>query len=315
MSKEFERFHVVDQRGRELTRLNTDVMFYINVPLREIRDEVLGIMERFYQLCPREALGWYATETMKQFKPTTSRSFTLPKVWWKDGSPRKNLRELMLKGGAAHDSVGTCGIYLRSAEREDSIFKLKSNYLRFMIPADFMETGSQAFVDFVIAVSNRIPFVSGHGGFVIECNQYFPEDAQGVAYPLAMRYQAVDIATMSRGPWAVRGERIKNVGWLTLIGSELLEKVGGGKALQHKASDRLSLVETAHGVLIQAGQKPVLGDVNRREDLSAFVDAYRLVEPLHNGIKELFAPFKLPGDADEVDATQRWLIRFRKKGA
>ncbi|MEK6774975.1 MAG: type VI immunity family protein [Bdellovibrionota bacterium] len=314
MSKEFERFHIVDQRGRELTRLNADVMLYINVPLREIRDEVIDIMELFYQLCPREAIGWYATETMKQFKPTTSRSFTLPAVWWKDGCARKNLRELMLKGGEAHDSVGTCGIYLSSAEREHIIFKLSSNYLRFMVPADFMETGSQTFVDFVITVCNRIPFVSGHGGFVIECNQYFAEDAQGAAFPLAMRYQAVDIATRSRGPGAVQGERIKNVGWLTLIGSELLEKIGGLNPLQRNASDRLSLVQTAHGVLIRAGQKPILGDVNRREDLSAFVDAYRLVEPLHNGIKELFAPFKLAGDADEVDATQRWLFRFLKKG-
>jgi Protein of unknown function (DUF3396) len=315
MSKEFERFHIVDQRGRELTRLNADIMLYINVPLRELLDEVINAMELFYKLCPRETIGWYATETMKQFKPTTNRSFTLPKVWWKDGSPRKVLRQLMLKGGEAHDSAGTCGIYLSSAEREHSIFELSSNYLRFMVPADFMEHGTQTFVDFVIALCNRIPFVSGHGGFVIECNQYFPEDAQGVAYPLAMRYQAVDIATMSRGPWAVRGERIKNVGWLMLIGSELLQKVGGRKALQHEASERLSLLETAHGVLIKAGQKPILGDVNRREDLSAFVDAYRLVEPLHSGIGELFAPFKLPGDADEVDATQRWLFRFRKKGA
>jgi len=315
MSKEFERFHTVDQRGRELTRLNADVMFYIDRPLREIRDDVLEVMEHFYELIPREEIGWYATEAMKQFQPTTGRSFTLPKVWWKDGAPRKKLRELMLKGGKAHDSVGTCGIYLSSAEPEHPIFKLSSNYLRFMVPADFMETRSQEFVDFVLAVSNQIPFVSGHGGFVIECNQYFEEDAQGAAFPSAMRYQAVDIATMSRGPGVARGEKIKNVGWLTLIGSELLEKVGGLKALQHKATDRLSLVKTSHGVLIRVGPKPILGDVNRHEDLSAFVEAYRLVESLHTGIGELFAAFELAGKADEVDATQRWLFRFRKNGS
>jgi len=313
MSKEFDRFIVIDQRGRELTRLNGDVMLYINVPLREIRDEVNEIMEQFFQLFPRDDIGWYATETMKQFKPATSRSFSLPSVWWKDGAPIKDLREVMLKGGKTHDSVATCGIYLRGAERENRIFKRNSNYLRFMVPAEFMAANYQAFFNFVIAAANLIPFVSGHGGFVIECNQYFAEDAQGAAFPFAMRYQGVDIATMSRGPWAVRGERIKNVGWLTLIGSQLLEKVGGFKGLQHKASDRLNIIETVHGVVIRAGERPILGEVNRSEDLGALIDAYLLVEPLQHGIEELFAPFELQGDRDEVDATQRWLFRFRRK--
>jgi len=313
MSKEFERFHIIDQHGRELTRLVGDVMIYMNVPLSEFRDEVVEIMENFYRLCPREHIGWYATETMKQFKPTTKQSFTVPMVWWKEGAPKKKLRELMLKGGQAHNSAATCGIYLSSAERENRLFSKSSNYIRFIVPAEFMETRYQEFADFVESVCNRIPYSSGHGGFVIECNQYYANDAQGAAYPLAMRYQAVDIATMSRGPWAVRGERIKNVGWLTLIGSELLEKVGGLQALREQASDRLNVIGTAHGALIRAGEKPILGDVNRQESLSGLLDAYRLVEPLHAGIDTLFSPFEIAGNVDEVVATRRWLFRFAQR--
>ena len=68
MSKEFERFYIIDQRGRELTRLNADIMLYINVPLREILDEIISVTELFYKICPRETFSWYATETMKQFR-------------------------------------------------------------------------------------------------------------------------------------------------------------------------------------------------------------------------------------------------------
>ena len=314
MSKEFGRFHIIDERGRELARLNADVMFYLDIPLREIRDEVIQVMENFFQLCPKEEIHWYLTETMKQFKPVTQRSFMLPKVWWQDGAPRKALRELFLKGGEVHDSVATCGIDLRSAEREKTTFELSSNYIRFIVPAVYMETKRQAFLDFVLDASEKLPFVSGHGGYVLECNEYFAEDAQGAAYPLAMRFQGVDISTRSRGPWAVRAERIKNVAWLTLIGSKLLNRIGGLHALKQKAGTPLIVTETAYGVVMQAGEKPILGDVNRVEDMSAFIDAYRLVEPLHVGIEDLFAPFKIKGATDEIDATKRWLFRFARKG-
>lgn len=313
MTNKLESFHIVDQRGRELNRLNVDVMFYINVPLREILDEVIQVMESFFQILPKEETSWYLTETMKQFKPVTKRSFTLPKVWWQEGAPRKTLRQLKLKGGEMHDSVATCGINLSSAERDRPSFDHRSNYIRFIIPPEYMETKYQEFVDFVTTACNTLPFTSGHGGYVIECNEYFSRDAESMAYPIAMRHQGVDISTMSRGPWAVRAERIKNIGWLTLIGSNLLEKIGGIKHLQDTASTRLILMDTAHGVVIQAGEKPILGDVNRLEDMGALIDAYNLVGSLQAGIEDLFAPFRLEGNADEVDATQRWLFRFAQK--
>jgi TseV toxin immunity protein TsiV len=312
MNEDSERFHIVDDRGRELTRLNVDLMMYYDTPLSEYRDRVIDIMEAFYRLCPKEKLAWYATETMTQFKPATKRSYALPSVWWKDGNPRAPLRELKLKGGASHDSVATCGIYLSSAERTHRIFPLSANYLRFTLPAEFVETEYERLVDFAVFMGGQIPFVSGHGGHVIEINPYFTNDAETAAYRIGMRFQAVDIATMNHGPWAVRGERIKNVGWLTLIGEKLLSTIGGFESVKAKASNRLSVMRAAHGAVIRAGEKPILGDVNRREDLRAYIDAYRLVEPLQAGVEMLFPPFDLPGDTDGIVATARWLFRFRK---
>lgn len=313
MKQDLDRFHIVDAKGRELTRLAADVMLYLDYPLGERRDDVLAILEAFYQLCPKDAMAWYASETMTQFKPATSRAHMLPATWWKNGAPQKPLRELQLKCGANHDSVATCGIYLRSAERSNRSFRSMSNYVRFIVETTFVETSYQRFVDFVHLACDRLPFVSGHGGYVIECNQYHPNEAQAAAYPLAMRFQGVDIATMSRGPWAVRHERVKNAAWLTLVGAGLLEKIGGIKGVEAKATDRLAVLSTRHGVVIRAGERPILGDVNRREDLQAYIDAYRLVEPLQAGIETLFAPFDLPGKVDATAATERWLVRFAKK--
>lgn len=315
MLQDLERFHIVDENGRELTWLAADLMVYADYPLHERRDDVLAVIDRFYELQPKDAIGWYATETMTQFKPVTARSYTLPATWWKNGAPQKPLRELQLKGGDTHESVARCGISLRSADRSNRSLRSMANYLRFILPAAVVAQSPQRLVDFARLVCDRIPFVSGHGGYVIECNQYRPNQAQAAAYPLAMRFQGVDIATMSRGPWAVRNERIKNAGWLTLVGAGLLERVGGVEALQTKATNRVTVLPARHGVVIRAADKPMLGDVNRQEDLRAYVDAYRLVAPLHAGIETLFSPFDLPGKVDAAAATQRWLFRFAGKDA
>ncbi len=240
-------------------------MLYLNVPLSELRDDVMAAIDDFFQLVPREAVKWYATETMRQFKLATKRSFNLPATWWKDGARRIELRELQLKGATAHDAVPTCGLALSSAEREHSIFELSSNYIRFIVPPELLEKETERFLQFVIETSNRLPFVSGHGGYVIETNPYYPEQAQAAAYPLAMRYQAIDIATMSRGPWAVRGERIKNIGWLTLIGSELLNRLGCLETLNSRVSSPLELIPSKYGAILRAGEKPILGDINSGE--------------------------------------------------
>ncbi len=313
MNGGFEVFQVVGDRGRQLTRLNADVVFYFDPPLSAFTDSVVAAMKTFYELWPQKQLAWYATETMKQFRPATRQSYTLPSVWWQDAAPQKPLRELFLKGGDAHESTATSGVFLSSAEPTNRISKKQANYLRFIVPAQFFAAEYRRFEEFVLSLCGRLPFVSGHGGYVIETNMYYAEQAQGAAYPLAMRYHAVDIATLSRAPWAVRGERIKNVAWLTLVGTELLDKLGGFGALKAGATERLKLTETPNGAVIRAGDAPILGDVNRRESLMAYVDAYRLVKPLHEGIATLFAPFSLPGDQDEVAATERWLFRFAQK--
>ena len=313
MTIDLEQFHIVDGRGRELTRLNGDVMVYVDAPLREFRDALLACMERFFDICPRSALGWYATETMTQFKPVTSRTFAMPGTWWKDGAPRKPLRQLTLKGGDDHASVPTCGVYLSSAEREDRNFRRFSNYVRFVAPAAVVASKPQVWLEFATWLGNQIPFVSGHAGYVLEANPYHVRDSEAAAFPLAMRHQAVDIATMARGPWSVRRDRIKNVGWLTLIGAPLLERLGGVEELRRRAGDGLRVVELAHGVLLQAGERPILGDVNRGESLAALVAAYAAVQPLHAGIEDLFAPFSLAHDTDEEAATRRWLFRFRRE--
>jgi Protein of unknown function (DUF3396) len=306
-----DRFLVTDDQGRELTRLVADVTIYCDIPLRERRDEVLKVLDSYFDIVPKERFRWYLTETMGQFKPATRHTFSIPAIWWKNGARRKDLRELTIKSGAAHTSTATSSVTLRSAEPEARLFQKKANYLRFSFPPGSTANDHEQLLEFTISLASRIPFISGHAGFAIECNPYYQNEAETAAWALAMRYHAVDIATLSRSAWAVRGGRIKTVSWLTLVGSELLEKVGGVESLRRQASPLVGVIETAFGVVIRAGEKPILGDVNRREHLGAYVEVYRLLDKLHDGIESHFAAFSVPG-SDDDEATRRWLTRFAR---
>lgn len=308
MSKVYDEFSYVDQRGRELTRLTADLVLYIDAPLRELRHQIESVLPRFHSLCPADSLRWYATESMSRFRPATPRSLSLANIWESPSRP-DGFRELMLTGGDTPDTVPACGLTLSSAERGDDIFTLSANYLRFVVAAETLVARQMDFERFVVAASRAIPHTSGHAGYVVECNLYHQDEAESIAFELAQRHPAIDIATRTRGPWAVRNERIKNVAWFTMVGAPLLARIGGASALQRPAGDALSSLPTAHGLILRAGEQPTLCGQNDPR-LAPYVEAYSLLRPLHEGIDELFAPFSLDDGRDEVAATRQWLHRF-----
>lgn len=110
--------------------------------------------------------------------------------------------------------------------------------------------------------------------------------------------------------WAARGERgLANIGWLTFLGDGLIEELGG-------LDDLTTAVETAglglrrygKGVALQAGPVPELGNVNRKQTLSAYAAVGQIVE-------SIFAPTDVLEEIDlkgydDDDEMLEWLRRF-----
>lgn len=118
------------------------------------------------------------------------------------------------------------------------------------------------------------------------------------------------LATGDLMAWGVGVERgIANIGWLTFVGDALVDALGGRPELAKRlAGTGVTLRSYAHGVALQAGPVPELGDVNRKREL-----------PLHRVVGRVLEPVFVDDDRLQlVDVTglrnldQRtaWLRRF-----
>jgi hypothetical protein len=125
-------------------------------------------------------------------------------------------------------------------------------------------------------------------------------DASELIGPLLKRHPGLSIGN----PFELCDQPLPPVNWLTLIGPELLKKLGGlAKVSKDLADEEISVVSMGGGICIKAGAAPQLGDVNRRDTLplyrkvGAYLKSYR-------GNQEM----ELTGlDEEESEA---WLARF-----
>jgi hypothetical protein len=94
------------------------------------------------------------------------------------------------------------------------------------------------------------------------------------------------------------------VNWLTLLGPEVVEKLGGITRVRKDLKDKAISVEPmGAGICIRAGDAPEIGDRNRGDDLPL----YRKVGTY---LKDYRGKEYLELDGLEIDESEAWLARF-----
>lgn len=301
-------------KDRELTALTIDLAIYLDHSLAPHGDALIKALDAFLALVPRETLTWYRTDTMTRGKPCTARSLAIPKTWFRPGSAPKLHHFLEVHDGPAYASVPRSGFRLSSYELEAGAQRpWEPSRVRFMFPAATFHANPAPVLQLAQQLADDFPIVSGHGGYCIERNDaYYSEASMMAAYPLAMRFQGADL------DYRLSDEEftfLKTVNWLTLVGNPLLERIGGPDALAERLKDSGVQVHRAKlGLILQAGERPALGDVNRGEWLPAYRAVYR-------ALSDLFAPaftpafhLTIPGDGHaNEEKTEAWYRRFERE--
>ncbi len=72
---------------------------------------------------------------------------------------------------------------------------------------------------------------------------------------------------------------IKGINWLTILGETWVTKLGGATALRARLSNEIAFHPYAGGVVIQAGDKPLFGDVNASEPMPRYEEVARALKP------------------------------------
>lgn len=184
----------------------------------------------------------------------------------------------------------------------------KASFFRFEFEWDLDPAELRAFTEDAL---NIVECVSAYGGY------FFSPLPQGEGtvqawdqvYAWAKRYWGVEVDDLDVSADHML-EGFKCVSWLTAIGPSIGEK--DPVAMEAGAAAATWSTVARGGVLFQAGESPILGDRNRRADLSAYQRLARALLPLQVAKHQSFAaPYDCRWDDSETEA---WLRRFTDPG-
>lgn len=181
----------------------------------------------------------------------------------------------------------------------------QASYLILWVPRTYFSAHSIELLSLFDDIATTFPVSFGY----VSRSFAGPRNSQKQA--LARRYLAYDIAS----PLCVGadiGSAAAGAYWLNYLGMDLARRLGGRQGLQSRLADEISIRELSDEVLrVQLTKMPTSGDVNRREDLSAYRKFAAVLADagvLHISSKAVYF-FDAQGMADR-NAMVAWHRRF-----
>ena len=177
--------------------------------------------------------------------------------------------------------------------------------IKLTLPLELLQNSPHKLIDLVKLAVGNFKFLSGHGGFgTTMANDFHAEIEDWPVYALSRRYLCIDFGTPHLFSDFMK-DGIKGISWLTLLGNMWVEKLADLDALKENLS-KSTIHSLANGILIQAGPNPILGDVNKQEDMTSYFEIGKI-------LKDFAIPDNVLRGYDEIggeDNTPQWLYRF-----
>jgi len=150
----------------------------------------------------------------------------------------------------------------------------------FWLPTEFLEQHGPAWVrELAVELATLLPFCSGHAGLAFhgELNLLgvMPE-----VQKYCFRYPGLDIPYLGSISQAL-GPRVRGISWLNFLGQPVLGELGGASALRARLHSPGTSVQELEGerAVVTLGAWPEAGDTQRGEQLPAYRELARVLEP------------------------------------
>jgi hypothetical protein len=178
----------------------------------------------------------------------------------------------------------------------------ETNWLEIRSPAICADaTRIEQYVAFVRSVAARLPYASGHASLALVYGtdgqrHGFAQEARRWSF----RHPGFDVPDTHGTSFRIASS-IRGPFWLTLVGSDALQELGGAAILKRKLPREVVVEEIGAGLMLRTSQFPEIGDVNRRDDLPVLRATARVLEKV-----TLFNDNSLDGIFVDEDARARW---------
>jgi len=206
---------------------------------------------------------------------------------------------LMLDSGNTLDAVGLWSLkYSNAPSYEGDVL----GYVQIHVPYHETNSQNESLLRDVLAWVSHVNFLHGYGGLSMNFDHGDMDKERNIAMrAYCERHLGVNLSDLVTERRALHDD-IKGAQWLTFVGNMLLEK-------HADAATRLrstpGATTTPQGILIQACEKPLLGDRHQQQDVTPYINVNALLAPwLVDNL------FPMPGFPDE-EATRTWLHRLR----
>src|SRR5690606_11314918 len=133
------------------------------------------------------------------------------------------------------------------------------------------------------------------------------------AHPLLRRFPGLLYEDGSRFGLEIlrRTDVIRDVNWLTAVNDALLSRVGGLDRAREALGAEMVVHPYEGGVVFQAGERPVLGDLNKGQVPATYRAVNDFLKPLRYDRWD-YPYLRTPYGVDAMEFTQWWTRRFDK---
>jgi hypothetical protein len=285
-----EKFTQRDEDGTMYT-VSLQIVLYANKPLAEIAEGATACYRLFLDRFG-DSLNWYLARSMRKARRFSEKYIEIfPTLCRESGTGLPLYR--VFNGSGLQDylppvfATGAYGAF---------------SWLQVHLPPSLANDWKEL-LTLLTTMARPFPFRCGIVGLSLCWNDMSVD--RDIQVPkligaLLKRYPGFNLGT----PRELCDQDLPPVNWLTLIGPELLGKLGGVDAVrQALADDAISVIPLGPGACIRAGEAPQLGDLNRGDNLPVYrkVGAY---------LKEYRGHQEIELDGLNEEESEAWLARF-----
>jgi hypothetical protein len=295
---------VDDQYGTVIEVGLLATLYFEGADSPAVRNAVIDCLER-YQALVGPNLRWTKHPSTYHFLPATDSRIPSPAESFRDMEPGDPWEFAYRGGETADQATGYMIEALGSRPGEGDL-----SYLRVAFPLLWFAEHGGHFYDVLLDFCQRLKPVHGYGGLgILESpNRSIKQRFEPMVYTMAQRFPGLEVdAPTAHAIYLVNG--IKGVNWLTVLGDEWLDKVGGPSALEQKLDSSFIIYRYASGLIIEAGPVPQLGDKEAHNMPAQYVKLSSVLKPIR--VRQHRA-FQNAGPGVRFDRTrsEEWLKRF-----
>ena len=316
-----ENLTVVDPKGREVLQIALlATVYFEETHRREVREAIVGWCEEFFRRFDAGLL-WALHPDTRQMEHYGEGKGSNPRAWLLALGEDESFS--LVYHGAAHErGAGTPSLKVLGVEQQPFV---QLGYLQVAFPLLWWSEKPGMLSEVLLAICRKLQPLSGYGGIGVVQS---PDSGIGhrwehVIYELAQRFPGLEADfPIDHSIWLSQGREgnrggIKGVNWLTVVADRYLDELGGGAKVEGdvRALDSRFIVHRYDGgLLIQAGERPQLGNAEHDRWPELYVKLARYFRPIR--ITE-HRPFGHAGPGprfgNDKEEALKWLRRFDER--